>query len=337
MGTLLILALNTYVWPWITKQYTPPASVIDDDDDTHTTDYYVGILNLTHPYYSSYDDSSYTSAYPDLKAYHKDKQTLFGSSADTSEITGRMEEEDSGILYLAMDIGADTQYYLDMSRILSANSRLGGLFPWDYDNDGTLEYGMKIDCTDLSPLTGGETMKEATFNMYVWPADVAGLAGTSQLNTTASGLSGAVYYDYTCSGYFSGCSQGSGFKVVKAEVTLPDSGNATYVEDGQVKNVWLSVGYAKDQTYTWYDTGSWEYSNKRWLFDIGVDDPTQEYYGNLFFYGRTASATVFSYSLHIQAANFGASAVFLPTIKLTYINSAGTIGTISRVVAFTDS
>jgi len=54
-------------------------------------------------------------------------------------------------------------------------------------------------------------------------------------------------------------------------------------------------------------------------------------------YDRNAGSTVFSYSVQIQGANFGAAAEWTPTLVITYINPAGTPGTISRIINFVDT
>ena len=302
-----------------------------------TSSYYSGPLKINLPAYNSYDDSVYSTASVAVKIYHADKCTLFGSTTTSTAITGTLLPEDNGILYMVLDLGVDTEEYIDSARITNANSYITEHFPWDYDSDGIIEYGYTLNLTSLTPLAEGESYKEITINQYYWRCDVTGLMDVSLINATSADLSGTSYVDLTSSGYISGCSLGYGFKIVKVELLFPNSANASYYDNGQVKNIWISLGYGKDKTWTWSSFQARGTGDLYLTANIGVIDITQEYYGRLMFYESGAATTVFTYNVHIQGANFSPGAVWMPTLEITYINPAGTLGTISGVMSFTDT
>jgi hypothetical protein len=333
-ATITVLIISAIFWPYVMTFWN---STFGPSTPSQPKYIYSGPITINIPQYNSYNDSAFTSAYPTCKIYHADKSTLLGSSADATAITGQVLPEDNGILYMVLDIGSSTAFYIDDSRTQSANPYVVDKFSWDYDSDGILEYGYKLDLTSLTPLSAGESSKTITINRYIWQAKITGLTGTSLINATSTDLSGGSYIDLTASGYVSGCSLGSGFKIVKVELTFPNAGNASYYDNGQVKNVWISLGYGKDKTWTWSSFGPRGTGDLYLTANIGVTDITQEYYGKMMMFDRGAATTVFTYNVHIQGANFAQGAVWLPTLTITYISPAGTTGTVTQALSFTDT
>jgi len=330
---LTVLVITGIFWPYISAYFQssiggvkPPPTYI-----------YSGNLKINLPCYNSYDDTKYTTSNATVLFYHADKSTLFGSTSTSAATTGQIKAEDHGILYMVLDTGTDTTEYVDSARIFSANSPyITEAFGWDYDNDGVLEYGYKLDFTSLTPLAAGETQKEATVNQYYWLYD-APATPASSVNATSANLNGGSYLTLSCEGYVTGVAQGYGFKIVKVELTFPDSGNATYYDTGKVKNVKISLGYGTGKVWSWASFQGRGTGDLYLTANIGVTDITQEYNGKLCMYDRNAGSTVFSYSVQIQGANFGAAAEWTPTLVITYINPAGTPGTISRIINFYDT
>jgi len=293
---------------------------------------YSGNLKVNLIMYDLYDDSQVTPTDIVTKIWHKDQKTLFGSVTmdGTDEISGQVLPEDEGILYVSVDHEATTIYYVLDAQSESATGFLTALTPRDVDDDGVLEHYYKLDLTWLTPLEAGETQKEITINFYALDADVTGLDIVSQLNATSSDFSGSSYVDAIAEGYISGVSEGDGFKIVRVELTMPNAANESYVEDGKVKNVWVQLG-----DYKW-TVLQWQPGQDRYLV-WEATDVTQEVYGKVLFYERGAGTTWCKYIVHIQGANFGAGASWVPTLKITYIDPSGTIGTISQVISFTDT
>jgi len=295
---------------------------------------YSGNLKVNLNTYDLYDDATQDpNDAVDIKIFHADKSTVFGTATSldgTDSITGQVFESDQGILYLMVDHDTGTtEYYLDQ-KTDEVNAYLTAASPEDLDDDGVLEHVWKLDVSSLSPLQGGETQKEITLNLYCMPADVTGLDWTAVINPSDSGLSGSSYVDLTAEGYMTGVTEGTGFKVVRVELTMPNSGNETYVEDGKVKNVWVQIGDDKWTVLTWQP------GQDRFLV-WEATDVTQEVYGKTYFYEKNAGTTWLTYNVHIQGANFASGAVWNPTLKITIINPAGTVSTVTESITFTDT
>lgn len=295
---------------------------------------YSGNLKINLNTYDLYDDTIQDpNDAVDVKIFHADGFTVFGTATlldGTDSITGQVFPHDQGILYLAVDHDTGTtEYYLD-SKTDEVNVYLIAMSPRDIDDDGVLEHYWKLDVTSLTPLQAGETQKEITLNLYCMPADVTGLDWTSVLNPSSPDLSTSAYQDLTAEGYMSGVSEGYGFKVVRVELTMPNTGNETYVEDGKVKNVWVQIGTDK------WTVLSWQPGQDRFLV-WEATDVTQEVYGKTYFYTKNAGTTWLRYYVHIQGANFAAGAVWNPTLKITVIDPAGTISTVTESITFTDT
>lgn len=340
---LAFIVLFAFVYPFVmvavVPWYNKLIGVKEPTGEEPPTGYiYSGNLQITLPEYDVYDDSAKTPTSVVTKIWHADKATLFGSvTADgTDVITGEVTEADLGVLYMSVDHAATTTWYLDPT-VTDANSNyLTEHFLWDVDDDGILEYGFKIAVTSLSPLKAGETQKAITIGQYFYDCDVTGLNIVAVTNPTSADLSGASYIDLYATGYVDAVTRGDGFKLVRVELTMPNAANETYVDDGKVKNVWVELAGSKGgDTYKW-TTLSWQAGQDRYLV-WEAQDVTQEAYGKIVFYDQNMGATDVSYKVHIQGANFAAAAVWNPTIKLTFINPAGTISTDTLAITFTDT
>lgn len=340
LGFILVFA---FVYPFVTTVGVPWWNQILGIEEAKEGEkppgfMYSGLLNLNLPMYDVYDDSTITPTDIVCKLWHADETTLVGSKTTpdgSDDITGEVFASDQGILYLSVDHNGTTIYYTLDQESEDAGTYLTALTPKDVDDDGILDHYFKVDITNLSPLAAGETQKEITINLYTLDADVTDLAATSQLNGTSADLSDTSYLDLYATGYLSGISEGDGFKFVRVELTMPDSGNETYVNDGMVKNVWVSLGYGKDKTYKW-DSMLWQPGQDRFLA-WEATDIAEEVYARSIIYERGAGDTFASYQVHIQGANFDAGAVWKPTVKITYISPAGVLGTISRIIEFRDT
>jgi len=332
---LIVTGLALFsAWPYL--MHLSGFEGIPTGGGTGTGKPWFGTVVLSFPFYNSYDSTPWVSAYPTILVYHADKSTLFGSLTNANNtLSGALLEQDAGILYVVEDVSAATTFYLDDARVKSSNPMITTEEAWDYKSNGILSYLYQVDLTYLPPLTGGQKEQAVTINNYVWATGtLASMAGTSQLNATGVGTTSA-YADAVCTGYYTGITSGQAFKLVKVYMTLPDAANASYVDNGYIKNVYVSVGYGYNKQWTFYDTGSWDLANKQWVFNIGVTDLTQQYYGKLAVYEQNAPTTVFSYTVHVSAANFGVNATIYPTLRLKVINSAGTPTTVVRPVLFT--
>jgi len=295
---------------------------------------YTGNLQVNIPMYDIYDDGVITPTNIVCKLWHADESTLFGSKTTPDgddDIQGQVLTADAGILYLSVDHAATTIYYTDDAESGESTGYLTALPPKDVDDDGTLEHYFKVDVTSLTPLAAGETTKEITLNLYAMQTDVTGLDITIISQATSADLSGATYIDLYATAYVAAVTQGDGFKLARVELTMPDSGNETYYEDGKVKNVWVQVG-----DYKW-TTLSWQPGQDRFLV-WEATDVTQEIYGKTVLYDKNMGLTdVGKCTVHIKGANWDASALWNPTIKLTFIDPAGTISTDTLALTFTDT
>jgi hypothetical protein len=299
---------------------------------------YSGNLKVNLNCYSVYDDSAITPTNIVFKLYHADGSTLFGTrvGAGSDYITGQVLDSDRGTLYLAIDHAATTIAYVDDVKTDAATGYLTAMAPKDIDQDGILEHYFKVDLSSLTPLQAGETQKEITFSIYMLNADVTGLGISAITNPSSADLSGTSFIDLYATDYITGVTQGTGFKIVRVELTTPNAGNNSYVDNGQVKNVWVSIQGDSQTVYKW-TSPSWQSSASRFLV-WEATDVTQEVYGNKILYDRNMGSTdVGKITVHIQGANWAQGAVWNPTVKITYINPAGTIGTISLAITFTDT
>ena len=295
-----------------------------------------GQLKVNIKFYWSYDDSAITTNRPTIYIYHADKESLFGSmSSSVDNVTGDMWIADEGILYCVMDWGTGTTYFLHEDRIATDNAYISGDRPtrWDYDEDGTDEYLYKLDVTKLSKISAGESQKEITFNGYAWKAESAP-AITSISNVTT--MSYTAYEYYVAEAYISGWDgEGYAIKINRLKVTLPDAGNATVSDDGNVKLQYVSLVYGDGKTFRWtgYD---WDQAGKEYVMDLGMSssEQTQEFDGKLVMYERGTGSTFAKVNIKIQAKMTAINVVWLPTIKLYYINPAGTIASTTLTVKF---
>jgi hypothetical protein len=298
---------------------------------------YSGALQIDFPEYWSYDNSkiSAAAALPDVYIYHADKSKLFGSDTGANgNVSGELYPSDAGILYMVLDYGTQTTYYLDVGEITGSWLKADSLTMWDHDKDGTDEYCWTLDFTSLGALQAGESKKEKTLNLYVLKYD-SDPTLTSTVNCT--GVSTSTYSDFTAELYISGWSgEGYAIKITRVLITLPDSNNATYVEDGKVQFKQMSLGYGYDKRYTW-SSASWDLANKQWTVNIGVTDWTEEAYAKLIKYERNAGTTFATAKITMTCGKFASSAVVLPTLKIYYIDPAGTSTSFTHAFSFTQS
>jgi len=307
------------------------------------TGVYFGNLDVNIPIYDEYDDSTITATGIVCKLWHADQKTLVGSVTTpdgVDDITGEVSAADNGILYLSVDHVATTIYYCDDAKSDVACEYLTAMTPTDTDLDGTLEHYFKVDLSSLTPLTAGETQKKITLSLYSINYDnPSGI--TSSVNGTSASLNGASYIDIYSTGYLAGIDAGNGFKIVKVVLNTGTTGdNETYYEDGKVKDIWMSLSYGYSKTYTW-TSFDYAYSGAgvatRFTFNIGVTDTTQEVYGKNVLYEQNCGSTFATFTVHIKGAGFTASSSWQPTLYIYYINPAGTVASVSHLVAFTDT
>lgn len=333
-ATITFLVIATILWPYVTAVLQSILGVVPETGKEKEKYIYSGNLRVNLMIYNVYDDSPLN---PDddviIKILHADGKTLFGTASGLGSqnyITGQVLESDRGILYLVVDHETGTtEYFLD-EKTAAVNPYLTALSPRDVDNDGILEHIWKLDVSSLTPLQGGETYKEITLNLYAMVCDVTGLSFASTINPSSPDLSGPSYVSLVAEGYLTGVDEGAGFKVVRVELTMPNAGNESYVDTGKVKNVWVQINEDR-----WTQL-RWEPAQDRFLVWEAAD-MTQEVYGKPYFYAKGAGATWFTYKVHIQGANFAPGAKWTPTLKITYINPAGTLGTVSVTLSFTDT
>jgi len=335
--TLIVLLTANIAYPYLEAGIksllgiTPPGEEVAEF-------YYTGNLKVNLVMYDVYDDSIVTPTDIVSKIWHADESTVFGTVTmdGIDSITGQVVEADKAILYLSVDHAATIIYYMIDSKSEIATASLTALDPKDIDDDGTFEHYFKLDITPLTPLEAGETQKEITVNLYALHADVTGLDITSIINPSSADLSGASYIDLYAEAYVAGVTQGDGFKLARVELTIPNTANETYYEDGKVKGVWVSIVGDQDTTYKW-TTPAWQPGQDRFLV-WEATDVTQEIYGKDVLYSRGMGTTdVGKIKVHIKGANFAPGAVWYPTIKLTWINPAGTISTDTLAISFTDT
>jgi hypothetical protein len=301
-----------------------------------------GKLTINNDGYKTYDDSSVTTALPTRKFFHANKQSLMMSLGyATTSGSGDLWISDNGILYLVIDMNGTT-YYLDEYETLN----FGGDYiaeridafdydpvDGDYDDDGTIEYYYKCDFTSVPKSDNNEATVYQ--NLYLINYDSAPSI-TSQANVT--GVSATTDNYYTAEGYIAGWTgEGYGFKLSRVYITMGTAtDNRTRVEDGYVKFVSLSVG---DYTYTsagWdYGSGWWKMNNVITSSDPAAD-PTEEAYCPMVYYDRGAGTTWAKVNFKIYG-HLSSSDVFLVTIKIYYINPAGTVATATQNYSFTQS
>lgn len=330
-ATITVLIISGIFWPYIMSAWN---SVFGPGPTEEKRYIYSGNLQINLVTYNIYNDAVKD---PDnnvvVRIFHADGSTIFGVATNldgTDSISGQVFPSDAGILYLSIDHESGTTEYFIDAKTASVNDYLTALPPRDVDGDGVLEHYWKLDVSSLSPLQAGETSKTITLNIYCMPCDVTGLDWVPTINPSAAGLSGTSYIDLTAEGYMTGVDEGSGFKVVRVELTLPNSGNVSYVEDGKVKNVWVQIGSDR------WTVLSWQPAQSRFLV-WEATDITQEVYGKEYYYAKNAGTTWLTYKVHIQGANFASGAKWMPTLKITVINPAGTISTVSETLSFTDT
>jgi len=314
---------------------TPSYEIIEPTPEMKYFYEHGGQLTINCPVYWSYDDSAQTTSLPYRKIYHADKKSLMAvMDADDLSTSGDLWISDGGILYMVVDVDAQTTYFLDVDSMLN----FGGDYlveevdPYifdpedgDYDDDGNREYYFKLDVRTL-PKT--DTMQQTIYiNCYVAKVESAPSL-LSQANVT--GVSTTAYNYYTAECYVSGWDgEGYAIKVSRIVITVSSSGdNKTYVEDGYVRFTTLTLG---DYTFTDYD---WDYGSGRIKIDLGVASETQERDALYVYYERGAGSTWCKVNFKIYAKFPATGKTWIATIKIYYINPAGTISSFSQNVEF---
>ena len=342
LGTIIVLSTIT-VWYTFVRVPSITHLTIDltpaEEEKLKPTPTYIydGALKINFPEYWSYDNTKIAvgAALPDTYIYHADKVKLFGSDdGATGYIEGELYPDDVGILYMVLDYGTQTTYYVDVGEVTGSWLKAGSLTMWDHDLDGTDEYCWTLDFSSLGALAAGESKKEKTLNLYVVKYD-SGPTLTSTVNCT--GVSDTTYSDFTCELYISGWTgEGYGIKITRVLITLPNAANATYVEDGKVQFKTMSLGYGYDKTYKWTSV-DWSLANKQWTVDTDVTDWTEEAYAKLIKYERNAGTTFATAKITMTCGKFAGSAILLPTLKIYYIDPAGTATSFTHTFSFTQS
>lgn len=274
-------------------------------------------------------DAVYTTANGTGKLYHKDG-TLFGTMTSAGVISGNVNPADNGLLYLQWQPASTV--YLDAVVTAANNGYLSYASPMMVQ--GVAYYYFPVNVASLQQISGLTT--SLNLNMYLYVADVSGLSYTSLTNATSADYSGTARVVSSCNGYISGMTQETAFKIVKVEMSMPDAANITMFDNSQIKNLQVQLGLGNGQTWT-SSTYTHNTGGTYIQFDLGISDPTQEYYGIPVVYASTNSATDISYTVKGECAGFTASTVFVPTLIVTYIGPDGATGTISRPVSFTDT
>lgn len=315
----------------------------DDDDDTTDTNndgkptpgIFSGPISINFAFLNHADlDSAYTTANGTGKVYHKDG-SLLGTMTAAGVVTGNVLPQDNGQLYLQWQPASTV--YLD-SKVTADNSvYLGAATPKSIE--GVLYYYFPLDVSDLVQVSGLTT--SIYINMYLYVADVSGLDYTSVTNATSADFSGTSWVTASATGYISGMTQETAFKITKVEVSMPDAANITVFDNSHVKNlqVKLGLGNGNSMTLTHFEhnTGG-TYIQYIIPSPYGpISDPTQEYYGVPVVYASTDAATDISFSLSGQFSGFTASSVWEPTLIITTIGPNGATATFSVAVDFTDS
>ena len=298
---------------------------------------YSGSMAIQIPFYSWYNNSKSTASadLPDTYIYHADKSRLFGSDTGaTGSISGELEAEDAGILYLVADCGTTTTVWPFQDEYKSPYIVAGSKTFWDHDSDGIDEPCWKMDWTALGPLAAGESTKTKYVNLYACMAET-GPALTSLVNVT--GVSTSTYADYTTEFYISSFA-GEGYALVLAKVEFhvfnhtgagaaeygaTAGTNETYPDTGKVSFVSCSIGYGKDKTKT-FTSAPYDSSQYKWVVNIGVSDMTEPFQGFMVHYDKAAGTTFARIKLTLHCGSFAAGERFIVMPKIYYIDPAGT-------------
>ncbi|MEM3507633.1 MAG: hypothetical protein QXT31_08305 [Candidatus Bathyarchaeia archaeon] len=341
VAVLLIIALLIFIpmgfyigWQTIFK---PKAGVEIPGVSTPVSgpgEIFYGPIEIRMDCQNVYDLSNPTANEPTVKIWDSSRSSSLPITLDGSTPTiFNLKKEDKGKAWLTVDFGTSTTYFVDPVKTKEfARGYITGWEPWDYDKDGTLEWAFALDFSQLTPLTGGETAKKVQFNIAVISA-ASSVTFTSVLNPT--GVSTTAYMDYYATGYIN-VPLGQGFKVVRMRLNVPTSGdNKTYVENGYVKLMDITMGWPDGtKVYSGADL-SWDSGASRYDINMGIPDINNEYYGKLVYRDRNVGATSITYSVHILAKFPATDKAWCPTLELTLISPAGTISTISVQLSYT--
>lgn len=304
-------------------------------DDTTVVGAFSGPLTVNLAFLNHLDlDSTYTDANGTGKIYHKDG-TLLGTMTSAGVISGNVNPQDNGQLYLQWQPASTV--YLDAKTTADNSPYLGSATSKSIQ--GVLYYWFPLNVADLKQISGITT--SLNLNMYLLVADVSGIDYTSSTNATSADFSGTSWVTASATGYITGMTQETAFKITKVEISMPDAANITLFDNSHIKNLQVKLGLGNGNSMTLtqfnHNTGG-TYIQFAIPPPYGpISDTTQEYYGVPVVYTSTDAATDISYSISGQFSGFAASNVWEPTLIITYIGPDGATGTFSQGATFTDS
>ena len=297
---------------------------------------FAGNLAITTAWFDhGNNDVATTTVNASVKILHADG-SLFGQTSVGAVISGQVYPADNGLLTVIMTPVSTA--YIASDWTTSQNQGAAKLSTVSaVAVSGVNVYKWTLDISKEPALGGGESTRAVTINVGEYTADVSGLVYTSSVNATSTDFSGTSYIPAAATGYIGGFTQKDAFKIVKVELSMPDAGNISMYDNGQIKQIQVKIGMGNGQPDL-YVSNFQHYTGGTYLEgQIGVTDVSQEYYGLPVVYGISDSTSNLGYTISLQGANFGSTGTFLPTLIVTYISPSGTTGTISRVVSFVDT
>lgn len=308
--------------------------------ETTTEGYHVGPLKIYNYVYWTYDDSAQSSNVPTVKFYHADKKNLMGTISSNS-LTSQLLETDKDIVYMSADHGTNTGYFVDPETTVARGTPyVKDWFPWDYDQDGTLEYGFTVNMKALPNLAAGQQQWEATINLYVYKVettpDLASITNATTISTTAAG----DYYTTMYVSSFTG--EGYATKLAYITFTTANSGtNATYLTNGTLTLKDIQIITNKGASYSISGTtiGTFDEStNKSKIYPISdylneVNDITIYNWR-----GGGGSGNLVTFHWYVGTGGWpGGNHRILITITFAFIGADGTISTYTQVVELRNS
>lgn len=301
-----------------------------------------GTLSISIYSYNQYNDSKVTGAHPQWYVYHsKDidfsspSGKVFGTmSASENSTSGDLWVSDNGVLYLVGEMATENGWFMGDNGDLEYSA--SGPTPWDYDDDGVMEYMWKLDLTDIPKLAAGESSKSIILNAYLKQADES-FAIKSDYNAT--GVSNSEW-KYLEAAIYVGLDEGHAVKVNKIELDLTGTGsnyNHTMVDNNSVQIQYFELYGEGDRSYRFGPEGL-DLGAKKVEFDLSsyVDDEVQEINGITFFRDDNEPARFMTGYLRIKC-KFDTLDGWIPNVKITFIDPAGTMSTKSQLVKFSAS
>lgn len=332
---MLIIAAGAGIF--VGWYFLKPKDLGIDLPEVSEAGWHVGPVTLYNYIYWTYDDVAQTSGVPTVKFYHSDKTNAIGTISGNT-ITGQLLNTDKDVIYMAVDHGANTGYFVDPAATVShGQPYIKDWFPWDYDRDGTLEYGFTCNMKDLPDLTAGQQAWVATLNLYVTKAD-APTTIVSITNVTAASQTQAG--DYYTSMYVS--YTGEGYAAKLAYITTLSSianSNATYFTNGTLtlKDITMITGQGQSYTIGSSIIGAFDdATNKTKVYPVA--DYLNEANGISLYNYRGAGGSSNTVTFHWYSLRWpGGDHRVRVTITFYFINPAGTISSTAQVVELRDS